>query len=138
MIDLREARKSFDFYASLLDLQCGMYRVASTANEKAKRLSVESSNSPEQIVAELKRRQSEGLALSVMVSEEIAKRAPDFLDEPDVLAGALQAQSRMVIAVNKAIAVIEEHERVQAKNGGPEESVTALAIKAFKERRGLR
>ena len=134
MIDLREARKSFDFYSNLLDLQCGLYGVMG-ASAIVEQLAAEASNSRDEVVAELTRRQHDALVLSVLFSEQMQKQAPDLLLRLGELTEALQAQNRMVAAANKATAVIQEHKKALAeKNQRPEESATNRGVRKFMER----
>lgn len=139
ILDLPEAHNSLDFYAKVLEHQCSIYQLLRTQAAGANQPLEIAAASLQKIVAELTQRHREAQILSILISKEFARRIPDLLDQPAELANVVQAQNRLMPALNKASAVIDEHRSQEDTQRRAEADAPRKSMmedwKEFRERR---
>jgi hypothetical protein len=134
MIDLEEVARSFASCTLQLELQCLEYGLAIEAEPQPAGIEPQTMSRKDQVKVRVRQSCQEVAALSKLVGEKLIQLGAD----PEDLPKLINVSNRMVAAVQKAQALIEEHElREKAKNLPPAENPTAIAIRQFKERQGM-
>ena len=146
MIDIQEATKSINFYTVRLDQLYRLYEVAAGIAQGKKideAVSKQVTAARDKVIADLTRVQKEGQALRIVTLEAVTKERERLLHAPQALADYLNALVPHAAAINRAGALLHEHEQkeVEKRRANAETreehklSETTIALRAFIEKR---
>jgi hypothetical protein len=136
MIDLEEAARSFASYTLQLDLQCLEYGLVTGADAEPQPSGIESQTTSrkDEVIDRMRQSCREAAVISILVHRKLTEVMQSGA-ESELLSKFINASNRMVVASQKARALIEEHERKEkAKDVPPEANPTVIAIWQFREK----
>jgi hypothetical protein len=135
MIDLEEAARSFASYTVRLDLLCLEYSAASEVPPAG--VEPQTTSPKDKIKNRLDQCHRDSVVIGALVNQKLTE-VMQLVDEPKILLKLINASNRMVVASQKARALIEEHEvKEKAKNAPREPNQTQIAIREFRVRYAL-
>jgi len=89
----------------------------------------------DQAAAELRRLRREALVLGILIDEEIAREAQQFVQLPLELSKLFEARSQVAASSQQAGDLLQEHDHKEAeKNAPPKESDLVVALRALREK----
>jgi hypothetical protein len=138
-MNLREAEKSLNYFADLLNMRSALLRsaVALEARAGSVVMASQATEDRQQLFTQLQESYKDAQILSILLYKEMGKQAERLFCAPKETAKVLTALKRVREAEEQARPLLDEQERILAQKSELEqESATSRAIRKFREREG--